>query len=299
MSGRHAAQGTGHAASRMGKVKGMQRSPKHILNNGVAIDALGYGVYKVPADDCAALVSTALDTGYRTVDTAALYANEEGVGQAVRGAVAAGLPREEVFVTSKVWNTDQGYDSTLAAFDASMDRLGLDYLDLYLIHWPCPDRDLFIPTYKALETLYHAGRVRAIGVSNFEQPHLDRLLDATDVVPALNQIELHPWLAQTELRELHASLGIATQAWSPLARGAVLTDPLLLSVAAELDRSVAQVVLRWHIQSGHLVIPKASSPRRIAENLAVFDFALSGAHMAAIDGLNQDRHLGSMPSEVN
>lgn len=283
----------------MGKVMGMQRSPKHILNNGVAIDALGYGVYKVPADDCAALVSTALDTGYRTVDTAALYANEEGVGQAVRSAVAAGLPREELFVTSKVWNTDQGYDSTLAAFDASMERLGLDYLDLYLIHWPCPDRELFIPTYKALETLYHAGRVRAIGVSNFEQPHLEQLLNATDVVPALNQIELHPWLAQRELRELHASLGIATQAWSPLARGAVLTEPLLQSLAAELDRPVPQVVLRWHIQSGHLVIPKASSPRRIAENLAVFDFALSSAQMAAIDGLDQDRHLGSKPSEVN
>lgn len=283
----------------MGKVKGMQRSPKHILNNGVAIDALGYGVYKVPADECSALVSTALDTGYRTVDTAALYANEEGVGQAIRGAVAAGVPREELFVTSKVWNTDQGYESTLAAFDASLARLGLDYLDLYLIHWPCPAQELFIPTYKALETLYHAGRVRAIGVSNFEPAHLHQLLDATDVVPALNQIELHPWLAQAELRTLHTSLGIATQAWSPLARGAVLTDPLLVSLAAELERSVAQIVLRWHVQSGHLVIPKASSPHRIAENLAVFDFALSEVQMAAIDGLDRSQRSGSHPNEVN
>ncbi len=277
----------------------MQRSPKHTLNNGVAIDALGYGVYKVPADDCAALVSTAIDAGYRTVDTAALYANEEGVGAAVRGAVAAGTPREELFVTSKVWNTEQGYDSTLAAFDASMEKLGLDYLDLYLIHWPCPERELFIPTYKAMESLYHGGRVRAIGVSNFEPEHLHRLLDAVDVVPAVNQVELHPWLAQVELRQLHASLGIATQAWSPLARGAIFTDPVLLSVATELGRSVAQVVLRWHVQSSHLVIPKASSATRIAENLNVFDFALSDTQMAAVDSLDRGQRSGSHPNQVN
>ncbi|MBP2414423.1 diketogulonate reductase-like aldo/keto reductase [Arthrobacter stackebrandtii] len=277
----------------------MQRSPKHTLNNGTAIDVLGYGVYKVPADDCAALVSTAIDAGYRTVDTASLYANEEGVGAAVRGAVAAGTPREELFVTSKVWNTEQGYDSTLAAFDASMEKLGLDYLDLYLIHWPAPARELYIPTYKALESLYRDGRVRAIGVSNFEPEHLHRLLDATDVVPAVNQVELHPWLAQVELRELHASLGIATQAWSPLARGAIFTDPVLASVAAAVGRSVAQVVLRWHVQSGHLVIPKASSATRIAENLDVFGFALSDAQMAEIDSLDRGQRSGSHPNEVN
>ncbi len=278
---------------------GMQRSPKHTLNNGVSIDALGYGVYKVPAGDCAALVSTALDTGYRTVDTAALYANEEGVGAAVAGAVAAGTPREDIFVTSKVWNTEQGYDSTLAAFDASMEKLGLDYLDMYLIHWPCQARELFIPTYKALETLYQEGRVRAIGVSNFEEPHLRQLLEACSVVPAVNQIELHPHLTQTALRKVHAELGIATQAWSPLARGAILADPALVALSTEVGRSVAQVVLRWHVQSGHLVIPKASSPQRIAENLNVFDFVLSDANMSAIDALDTGRRSGSHPNEVN
>lgn len=283
----------------MGKVVGMQRSPKHTLNNGASIDVLGFGVYKIPADDCADLVSTALDTGYRTVDTAALYGNEEGVGAAVSRAVAAGTSREDIFVTSKVWNTDQGYDATLAAFDTSMDKLGLDYLDMYLIHWPCPEQDLFIPTYKALESLYHAGRVRAIGVSNFEESHLGQLLDACDVVPAVNQIELHPWLAQTGLRALHSELGIATQAWSPLARGGILTDPVLLELAALHNRSVAQITLRWHVQSGHLVIPKASSAVRIAENLAVFDFALTDAEMARIDALDRGQRSGSDPNKIN
>lgn len=279
----------------MGKVVGMQRSPKYTLNNGAAIDVVGYGVYKVPAEDCADLVSTALDVGYRTVDTAALYANEEGVGAAIRGAVSAGTPREELFVTSKVWNTDHGYDATLAAFDASMAKLGLDYLDMYLIHWPCPDRELFIPTYKALETLYSEGRVRAIGVSNFESEHLAKLLDATDVVPAVNQVELHPWLPQTELRALHASLGIATQAWSPLARGQILDEPTLVELAAAHGRTVAQIVLRWHVQSGHLVIPKASSLHRIQENLHLFDFALEASEMARIDALESGRRSGSDP----
>lgn len=284
---------------RLGKVVGMQRSPKYTLNNGVDIDVLGYGVYKVPSADCADLVSTALDTGYRTVDTAALYGNEEGVGTAIRNAVAAGTPRTDLFVTSKVWNTEHGYDSTLAAFDASMERLGLDFVDMFLIHWPCPEKNLFIPTYKALESLYHEGRVRAIGVSNFEPEHLEQLLDATDVVPAVNQIELHPWLAQHSLRALHAELGIATQAWSPLARGALLSDPVLLALAAETGKSVAQLVLRWHVQSGHLVIPKASSAARIAENLNVFDFSLSDTQFTAIDGLDQDRRSGSNPNVVN
>lgn len=283
----------------MGKVVSMHRSPKYTLNNGVSIDALGYGVYKVPAEDCADLVATALDTGYRTIDTAALYGNEAGVGQAVNRAVAGGLPREEVFVTSKVWNTEQGYDSTLAAFDASMDQLGLDYLDMFLIHWPCPERGLFIPTYKALETLYQQGRVRAIGVSNFEPVHLKALLDACEVIPAVNQVELHPWLAQRELLALHAELGIATQAWSPLARGAILADPALLALAAEHGRSTAQIVLRWHVQSGQLVIPKASSAQRIRENLSVFDFSLTDADMARVDALDQGRRSGSNPNQVN
>ena len=277
----------------------MHLAPKVPLNNGVLIDALGYGVYKVPAADCAALVSTAIDAGYRTVDTAALYGNEEGVGQAVNAAVATGMPREELFVTSKVWNDRHGYDSTLAAFDETMDRLKLDYLDMFLIHWPCPDQDLFIPTYKALESLYHEGRVRAIGVSNFEPEHLRRLLDATEVVPAVNQVELHPWLQQRELRALHAELGIATQAWSPLARGQLLDDPALAALAAARGRSVAQVVLRWHVQSGHLVIPKASNPGRIAANLDVFGFSLSDTDMAAVAAMDSGRRSGSNPNNVN
>ena len=283
----------------MGKVGGMQRSPRHTLNTGAALDVLGYGVYKVPADDCADLVSTAIDAGYRTIDTAALYANEAGVGSAVRAAAQRGIAREELFVTSKVWNTEQGYDSTLAAFNASLAELGLDYLDLYLIHWPCPERELFIPTYKALETLYHEGRVRAIGVSNFEEPHLQQLLAATEVVPAVNQIELHPWLSQTHLRAVHAELGIATQAWSPLGRGAILNEPALLTLAAELGRSVAQVVLRWHVQSGHLAIPKASSAGRIQENLDIFNFTLNETHMRAIDALDRGQRSGSHPNQVN
>ncbi|WP_125616649.1 aldo/keto reductase [Specibacter cremeus] len=277
----------------------MHQAPKVSLNNGVRIDQLGFGVYKVAAEDSTALVGTALDAGYRLVDTAALYDNEEGVGRAVRDAVAGGLDREDVFVTSKVWNDRHGFDSTLAAFDESMDRLGLDYLDLYLIHWPCPERDLYIPTYRALERLYHEGRVRAIGVSNFEPAHLERLLDATEVVPAVNQVELHPWLQQDRLRARHAELGIHTQAWSPLARGKLLADPVLASIAARHDRSVAQVVLRWHVQLGNLVIPKASSAARIRENLAVFDFALDDAELAAIAALDRGERTGSNPNAVN
>jgi len=277
----------------------MHFSPKVPLNNGVLMEALGYGVYKVPAQDCANLVSTAIDAGYRSVDTAALYGNEEGVGAAIRTAVASGTPREEFFVTSKVWNDRHGYDSTLAAFDESMERLGLDYLDLFLIHWPCPEQGLFIPTYKALETLYGEGRVRAIGVSNFEPEHLHELLAATDVVPAVNQVELHPWLQQRELRALHAELGIATQAWSPLARGGLLDDPLLAGIAATRGRSVAQIVLRWHVQSGHLVIPKASSAQRISENLQVFDFVLDPAEMDAIAAMDRGHRSGSNPTKVN
>ncbi|MGA7205682.1 MAG: aldo/keto reductase [Specibacter sp.] len=277
----------------------MHLAPKTTLNNGVRIDTLGYGVYKVPAQDCADLVATALDTGYRTIDTAALYGNEEGVGRAVKSAVAAGTPREEIFVTSKVWNDRHGYDATLAAFDESMKRLGLDYLDLFLIHWPCPEQDLYIPSYKALETLYGEGRVRAIGVSNFEPEHLHRLLEATDVVPALNQVELHPWLQQRELRKLHAELGIATQAWSPLARGGLLADPTMAGLAGTYGKSAAQIVLRWHVQSGHLVIPKASSAARMAENLSVFDFALADSDMAAIAAMDSGRRSGSDPATVN
>ena len=278
----------------------MQRAPKLILNNGVAMDQAGFGTYKVPAADSTALVTTALERGYRHIDTAALYGNEEGVGAAVRNFTDAGhVVREDLFLASKLWNTDQGYKAAFRAFDASMERLGIGYLDLYLIHWPCPERGLFLETYRALEEIYASGRVRAIGVSNFRREDLEALLSATGIVPAVNQIELHPWLAQQELRSFHEANGIRTVAWSPLARGAVLADPVITAVASELGRTPAQVVLRWHVQSGHTVIPKASSDTRITENQDIFSFVLDDAQMAAINALDRGQRVGSDPSEVN
>ncbi len=287
----------------------MPHVPELTLNNGVAMGQLGFGVYKVPAGDCAALVTEALCAGYRSIDTAALYDNEEGVGEAVRLAMADDdgvaasdghpLAREDIFVATKVWNDSQGYDSTLAAFDESLRKLGLDYVDLYLIHWPCPERNLFIQTYRALERLYRDCRVRAIGVSNFEPKHLRRLLDATDVVPAVNQVELHPLLQQYELRAFNQELGIRTEAWSPLARGQLFHEQVLEGIAAEAGRSIAQVVLRWHLQLGNIAIPKASSPARIRENLDVFDFLLEDAAMAQIAALDRGQRFGSHPDTVN
>ena len=278
----------------------MEPAPAQTLNNGVHLDQVGFGTYKVPAADAARLVSEALDAGYRHIDTAALYGNEEGVGEAIRTFTAAhGVSRDEIFLTSKVWNSDQGYDRTLRAFDASMDRLGLDVLDLYLIHWPCPERGLFVETYRALQELYRSGRVRAIGVSNFQPSHLRQLLDAADVVPAVNQIELHPWLQQRELRGLHDELDIRTVAWSPLGRGAVLADPVITAAAAELKVSPAQVILRWHMEQGNIAIPKASSPERIAENLDLFSFELTPDQRTAIAGMDRNQRSGSHPDEVN
>ncbi|GAA3286060.1 aldo/keto reductase [Arthrobacter citreus] len=270
------------------------------MNNGVHLDQVGFGTYKIPAPDAAGLVTAALDAGYRHIDTAALYGNEEGVGEAIRTFTAAtGVPRKEIFLTSKVWNSDQGYDSTLRAFDVSMDRLGMETLDLYLIHWPCPERGMFVETYRALEELYRSGRVRAIGVSNFQPNHLRQLLERTGIVPAVNQIELHPWLQQRELRALHDELGIRTVAWSPLGRGAVLSDPAITAAAAELGVSPAQVILRWHMEEGNVAIPKASSPARIAENLDLFSFGLTPAQRTAIGDLDRNQRSGSHPDKVN
>ncbi|GAA1132797.1 aldo/keto reductase [Arthrobacter flavus] len=278
----------------------MHKAPKVALNNGVQIDQVGYGVYKVPPETTVDLCAQALEVGYRTIDTAAMYGNEAGVGRAVTDAVNAGwLERDDVFVTTKLWNDNHGYDATLRAFDASQQALGLDDVDLYLIHWPCPEKDQYVDTFRALEQLYHDGRVRAIGVSNFQVTHLERLLAETGVVPVVNQIELHPYLQQEELRRFHDTHGIRTQAWSPLGRGAILTDPVIGEIAADLDRTPAQVVLRWHVQSGHLVIPKASSPDRIASNLDVFGFELSPAQLTAIEGLEQNTRFGSHPDRVN
>jgi len=274
---------------------------------------LGYGLYKVPVAEASALVATALGAGYRHFDTAAMYGNETGVARGISssfgydggtgsggsGEAAPALSREDVFITTKVWNDDQGYDATLHAFDTSMVNLGLDYIDMYLIHWPCARRGLFTETYRALETLYREGKVRAIGVCNFQPAHLDRLLQTAEVVPAVNQIELHPWLQQAELRELHAALGILTEAWSPLGRGQVLADPVVLACAAEHGVTAAQVILRWHVQLGHIAIPKASSEPRIRENLDVFRFALSDRDMTALAELDRGYRTGSHPDNVN
>ncbi len=295
----------------MGKVSPMKPSPRLSLNNGVLIDQLGFGLYKVPVAEASSLVAMALGTGYRHFDTAAMYGNETGVARALGAAVdsdagsggsgesSPGLRREDVFVTTKVWNDDQGYDKTLRAFDTSMVNLGLDYVDMYLIHWPCARRGLFAETYRALEILYREGKVRAIGVCNFQPAHLDRLLETAEVVPAVNQIELHPWLQQAELREKHRGLGILTEAWSPLGRGHVLADPVVLALAAEHRRTAAQIILRWHIQLGNIAIPKASSEARIRENLDVFGFALSDRDMAALAELERGQRTGSHPDNVN
>ncbi|MFF9341224.1 MULTISPECIES: aldo/keto reductase [unclassified Streptomyces] len=258
---------------------------------------LGFGVWQVPDDEAARTVATALEAGYRSIDTAAIYENERGTGQAV---AASGIPREELFVTTKLWNGDQGYDSTLRAFDASLERLGLDHVDLYLIHWPVPAKDAYVDTYRAFEKILADGRARAIGVSNFLPEHLERLTAETGVVPAVNQIELHPQLAQAESRAAHARLGIATEAWSPLGQGRGLLDvPALIAIARKHDRTPAQVVLRWHLQLGNVVIPKSVTPSRIRENIDVFGFELDAEDMAAIAALDEGTRLGPDPAEFS
>ncbi|GLZ11362.1 oxidoreductase [Actinomadura sp. NBRC 104425] len=268
--------------------------PNVTFNNGVTMPQLGYGVWQVPDAEAERVVKIALETGYRSVDTAAIYENEEGTGRALR---ASGVPREELFVTTKLWNSEQGYDSTLRAFDASLERLGLEYVDLYLIHWPVPSRGLYLDTWRAFEKLYADGRVRAIGVSNFTVDTLTRLLDETDVVPVLNQIELHPYLQQEELRAFHAEHGILTEAWSPLGQGqGLLDDPELGRLAAEHGKTPAQLVLRWHLELGNVVIPKSATPSRIAENFDVFGFELTDKDKAAIAALDKGTRFGPDPA---
>lgn len=237
-----------------------------------------------------------MSAGYRHIDTAAAYGNEREVGQAV---AKSGLAREDVYVTTKLWNADHGYDSTRRAFDASMDRLGLDYLDLYLIHWPVPAQNAFVDTFKAFADLRDQGRIRSIGVSNFEPEHLRTLVDATGIVPAVNQIELHPRLQQEELREVHAQLGIATEAWSPLGQGSLLENPAVTAVAEAHGKTPAQVLIRWHIQLGNIVIPKSVTPSRIVSNFDVFDFELSEQDMASISSLGDGTRLGPDPRTFN
>ncbi|MFJ3733420.1 aldo/keto reductase [[Kitasatospora] papulosa] len=274
----------------------MSTVPTVTLNNGVTIPQLGFGVFQVPDDETTAAVTAALEAGYRSIDTAAVYGNETGVGRAL---AESGLGREELFVTTKLWNADQGYDATLTAFDASLAKLGLDHVDLYLIHWPTPARDLYTDTWRALEKLLAEGRIRAAGVSNFQPAHLRRLREESSLVPAVNQIELHPGLQQRELRSLHAGSGIATEAWSPLAQGALLDDEVLTSLAGRHGKSPAQVVLRWHLQLGNVVIPKSVTPARIRQNIGVFDFELSADDMEAIAGLDRGMRTGPDPDTLN
>jgi 2,5-diketo-D-gluconate reductase A len=271
-------------------------NPTLTLNDGTSIPVVGLGVWQTPAEDTERAVTAALHAGYRHIDTAAAYGNEAGVGRAV---AASGIPREDVYVVTKLWNSEQGYEKTLAAFDASIAQLGLDYLDLYLIHWPTPAQNLFVDTFKAFAHLRDQGRIRAIGVSNFEPEHLKLLIDATGIVPAVNQIELHPRLPQAELRETHARYGIATEAWSPLGQGSMLQDPIITAIAERHGKTPAQVLIRWHIQLGNIVIPKSVNPDRIASNFHVFDFELSEADIASIATLDNGTRLGPDPRTFN
>ncbi|MFJ3905362.1 aldo/keto reductase [Streptomyces sp. NPDC090025] len=258
---------------------------------------LGFGVWQVPDAEAESAVATALEAGYRSIDTAAIYGNEAGTGKAL---AASGLPREELFVTTKLWNSEQGYDSTLRAFDESLGKLGLDHVDLYLIHWPLPAKDTYVDTYRALEKILADGKARAIGVSNFHPEHLERLLGETSVVPAVNQIELHPQLQQAELRKVHAAHGIATEAWSPLGQGRGLLDvPAIVAIARKHEVTPAQVVLRWHLQIGNVVIPKSVTPSRIRENIDVFGFELDAEDLAGFAALDEGRRLGPDPAEFH
>ena len=267
--------------------------PSVVLNDRNVIPALGFGVFQVADAEAFETVTAALETGYRSIDTAAIYGNEVEVGRAIR---EFGLPREQVYLTTKLWNSEQGYDSTLRAFDASMARLGMDYLDLYLIHWPVGQAGRFVETFQAFQALKSEGRIRSIGVSNFNRDHLERLIGETGETPAVNQIELHPHLTQSELRAFHAEHGIATEAWSPLGQGADLKDPAIVEISEENGRTPAQVIIRWHLQLGNVVIPKSVTPARIKENFDVFSFELAPDQMARINALDHGNRIGPDPA---
>jgi 2,5-diketo-D-gluconate reductase A len=275
----------------------MSAVPSLAMNNGIQIPQLGFGVFLIPPDETDKAVSEALSAGYRLIDTAQGYRNEEGVGAAL---ASAGIQRDELFITTKLTNSEQGYDKALRAFDESMNKLGIDVLDLFLIHWPQPMFDEYVETWRAFERLLADGRVLSIGVSNFEIEHLERLLAETDVTPAVNQVELHPEFPQEELREFHAEHGILTESWGPLGQGrGLLENPHILDVARRKARTPGQVVLRWHIQLGNVVIPKSVNPDRIRENIDIFDFELDGSDMQAIEQVRTGRRLGADPNRFD
>ncbi|WP_281418865.1 aldo/keto reductase [Clostridium lacusfryxellense] len=269
------------------------------LNNGVKMPWVGLGVFKVKdGSEAANAVTTAIKNGYRSIDTAFVYKNEEGVGQGIKeGLKATGLSRKDLFVTSKVWNSDQGYDTTLKAYDDSLKRLGLDYLDLYLIHWPVAGK--YKDTWRALETLYKEKKVRTIGVSNFHVHHLEDLLKDAEIVPAINQVEFHPRLAQIDLRHFCKKQGIQFEAWSPLMQGGLFDNAILKEIAEKHGKSVAQVIIRWDLQNGVITIPKSIKEHRIIENSNVFDFTLTKEDLEQIASLNEDSRVGSNPDTFN
>jgi 2,5-diketo-D-gluconate reductase A len=267
-------------------------SPVLTLHDGVEMPQLGFGVFRIPPEETQERVEEALTIGYRHLDTAAAYRNEAGVGAAI---AASGVRREDVFVTTKLWNSEQGYDSALRAFEKNIERLETSHVDLYLIHWPLPSRDLFLDTWRAFERIKEEGGARSIGVSNFRVEDLERLEQEAEQRPTVNQIELHPRLQQAELRAWHADYAIATEAWSPLAQGELLEDGTIETVAAHHERTTAQVILRWHLQLGNVVIPKSANPERIRQNFELFDFALSEDDMAAIERLDAGERTGPNP----
>jgi 2,5-diketo-D-gluconate reductase A len=272
--------------------------PTLTFNDGHTIPQLGFGVYRVDPEQTERIVGDALEVGYRHIDTAALYGNEHGVGRAI---AASGIPRDELFITTKLWNSDQGEQATRDAFDLSLEKLRLDHVDLYLIHWPAPSRGLFVETWQTFEQIRDSGRATSIGVSNFRTEDLDRLAAETTTVPAINQIELHPLFSQVPLREYDAAHGILTESWGPLGHAAVdmFAEPAIATAARAHGVSPAQVIIRWHLQHGLVVIPKSNNRDRMAENFDVFGFELTAEELAAIDALNRDQRVGADPNTLS